>query len=68
MQNFKRFQESYTIKESYTIISVISEEYPFSHLGMDGISKLLNENMVEGMTSTKDGDLSDVCEACAMGK
>ena len=50
------------------MLEVIPEEYPFRHLGMDSISKLLNENIVEGMTSTKDIDLSDVCEACAMGK
>ena len=36
--------------------------------GMDNISKLLNENMVEGMSSTKDADVSYVWEACVMGK
>ena len=40
----------------------------FGHLGMDNISKLLNENMVEGMSNAKDGDMSDVCEVCVMGK
>ena len=50
------------------MLEVIREEYPFRHLGMDSISKLLCENIVEGMTSTKNGDLSDVCEACAMRK
>ena len=40
----------------------------FGHLGMDNISKLLNENMVGGMSGVKDGDMSDVCEACVLGK
>ena len=35
---------------------------------MNNISKLLNENMVEGVSNVKDGDMSDVCEACVLGK
>jgi hypothetical protein len=40
----------------------------FGHLGMDNVSKLLNSRMVEGMSGAKDGDMSDVCEACVQGK
>ncbi len=66
------------------MLKVISEEYVnvmkknnpskelwhcrFGHLGMDNISKLLNENMVEGMSNARDTDMSDVCEACVQGK
>ena len=65
------------------MLKVISEEYVnvmknnpnmelwhcrFGHLGMNNISKLLDENMVEGMSNVKDGGMSDVCEACVQGK
>ncbi len=66
------------------MLKVISEEYVnvmkknnpnkelwhcrFGHLGMDNISKLLNENMVEGMSNARNTDMSDVCEACVQGK
>ena len=63
------------------MLKVISEEYVnvaknnlnlelwhrrFGHLGMDNIFKLLNENMVEGMS--RDADVSYVWEACVMRK
>ena len=72
-----------TMQGKLYVLKAVSEEYVnvaknnpnmelwhcrFGHLGMDNISKLINENMVEGMSSTKDGDVSDVCEACVMGK
>ena len=72
-----------TMQGKLYMLKVISEEYVnvaknnlnielwhcrFGHTGMDNISKLINENMVEGMSSTKDGGVSDVCEACVMGK
>ena len=40
----------------------------FGHLGKDNLSKLVNNDMVTGMVSSKDEDMPDVCEACIMGK
>ena len=72
-----------TMQGKLYVLKVVSEEYVnvaknnpnmelwhcrFGHLGMDNISKLINENIVEGMSSIEDGDVSDVCEACVMGK
>jgi hypothetical protein len=40
----------------------------FGHLGMNGISKLINENMAEGMNCSDHGKESSLCESCVMGK
>ena len=40
----------------------------FGHLGMDNISKLINGNMVVGLNSSRDGEVSSTCESCIMGK
>ena len=40
----------------------------FGHVGMDSISKLIDENMAEGMNCSNHGKESSVCESCIMGK
>ncbi len=40
----------------------------FGHLGMHNVNKLMNDDMVEGMDSVKDGGKDSVCEGCVMGK
>jgi hypothetical protein len=40
----------------------------YGHLGMDHITKLVNENMVDGMNTTGCGGDNSTCESCMMGK
>ena len=40
----------------------------FGHLGINSISKLINENMVEEMNCSDHGKESSLCESCVMGK
>ena len=40
----------------------------FGHVGMDSISKLIGENMAEGMNCSNHGKESSLCESCIMGK
>ena len=40
----------------------------FGHVGMDSISKLIDENMAEGMNCSDHGKESSLCESCIMGK
>ena len=41
----------------------------FGHVGMDSISKLIDENMAEGMNCSDHGkESSSLCESCIMGK
>ena len=40
----------------------------FGHVGIDSISKLIDENMAEGMNCSNHGKESSLCESCIMGK
>ena len=40
----------------------------FGHLGVDNLTKLINENMVDGMNTTGQSGDNSTCESCMMGK